>query len=105
MFLLVPAHPSCPGQSPESLEMVVVYFMSLITDMCQHRRGILLCIYVSYRCKFYRLVLVLGISPPFFGGKKLKVYNGAYWFFLQGQSPRWVKEDQENCYIYMWHGC
>jgi len=25
---------------------------------------------------------------------------GPMGYFLQGQSPRWVKEDQENCYTF-----
>jgi len=54
-------------------------------------------------------VLQAGHSLGFFkgegGGKKLKVYNMACGCFLQRQSPRCAKEDQKNCYVYMWRGC
>ena len=30
MYLLVPAHPGCPGQSPESCKMVVVCVCSMV---------------------------------------------------------------------------
>ena len=53
------------------------------------------------------LVLQAGLSfgqtlPIFSRNKNLKVYKGAYGFFLQAQTPTRTKKDRGNCYGYMW---
>jgi len=57
--------------------------------------------YMSYRCKFYRQVLVLGEPSIFKGAKTEMLQLGLWGYFLKSQYTRCSREDQENCYIYM----
>jgi len=41
MFLLVPAHPDCPGQNPESHKMVVCVCVCVCEHYQQHKKHIL----------------------------------------------------------------
>jgi len=49
MYLLVPAHPGCPGQSPESCTMVVLYVL-LIRPHRARMTGELLQALVFWKC-------------------------------------------------------
>lgn len=48
---------------------------------------------------------VCGTLPNFFEGPKTRKFTmGPMELYLQAQTPRCIKEDQENCCRYMWHG-
>jgi len=54
------------------------------------------------RCMFCRPVLVLGEPfPIFFRDKKESLQRGLWVLFLEGQSSRWVKENQKKIVTYV----
>jgi len=44
MHLLVPSHPGCPRQSPQSRKMVVCMYVYVIVFFSQHHRNLFCCI-------------------------------------------------------------
>jgi len=40
MFLLVPAQPGCPGQSPESRKVVVLVVLPVVNTLVEWQEGI-----------------------------------------------------------------
>jgi len=69
MFLLVPAHPGCPGQNPESCITVSLVCVHVCVISLHNKRGICVCICLlspisNRKCNIWFLASVFRIGIP-----------------------------------------
>jgi len=87
-FFLVPAHPGCPGQSPERHKMVVI----VVVDMC--------CVGTSLKG---RSLFWAGPSPIFAEAKKITMVAIAHFalFFLISETCQWSSGKLLGCMLHI----